>query len=119
MTDRAQYDGDQLDEIVAENVGIHIEALDSHNWMLMFTRPATDGKPAVYAHFTVRDLIEIDALDGLPLIQRDPVPTCHTWHDRRDRRHECFVRHQTGSKNTGVLHHKCDCGASKTTKERR
>lgn len=98
--ERAQYDGDELDEIVAYNVTLHIEAMDAHHWMI---RAHRDG---VEIHLSGSDLIEVEETTGLPVIQRDAIAWCHVWMDSKGREHKCYARpHGEGKK------HRCSCGA--------
>jgi hypothetical protein len=108
--ERAQYDGDELDEIVAENVTVHIELLDAHHWMIRIYRQATWTKgvltrTAVDIHLSGNDLFEVEDTRGLPVIQRGPVAYCHIWRDRSGREHKCY--------DHTPKRHRCTCGASK------
>lgn len=109
--ERAQYDGHELDEIVAEGVTVHIENMDAHHWMIRVYRDAQmDGAdliPAVDIHLSGSDLFEVEDITGLPLILRDPIDWCHVWQDRQGREHKCYERpHAAGSR------HKCSCGVT-------
>lgn len=106
MTDeRVQYDGDELDEVVAEGVTVHIEGLDAHHWMIRIYRDATEDRLAVNVHLSGNDLFEVEDTTGLPVIQRDPVAYCHVWRDRFGREHRCY--------DHTPKRHWCTCGASK------
>lgn len=112
MTDeRVQYDGDELDEIVAEGVMVHIEAMDAHHFMIRIYRPEAvfHGpivRPAVDIHLSGADLFEVDDTTGLPVINRPAIVYCHEWKDRSGRAHKCYER-------TGVhKRHRCTCGAT-------
>lgn len=110
--DRAQYDGDgdHLDEVVIHNATVHLEAMDSHNWMVMVTRLAADGSQEVYAHFNARDITETGEMTGVPYEIRDVLPTCAEWKDGNGVRHLCFgSRHKNGSHKR----HRCECGSTK------
>lgn len=111
--ERAQYDGDRghLDEIVADNVTIHIEQMDTHHWMIRAYRPArwTAGvltRTAVDIHLSGSNLFEVEELTGLPIIMRPEIGYCHEWTDRKGVEHACFDRHSEKAR------HKCDCGAT-------
>lgn len=110
--ERVQYDGDELDEIVAEGVTVHIEGMDQHHWMIRIYRPArwTKGvltRTAVDIHLSGNDLFEVDDTAGLPVIQREAVEYCHVWKDRRGREHKCYRRpHKEGTR------HECSCGVA-------
>ncbi len=109
--ERVQYDGDELDEIVAEDVTVHIEAMDAHHWMIRIYRKEWilfgSVRPAVDIHLSGSDLFEVEDTTGLPVIQRDPIAWCHEWDDRRGRHHQCYSRpHAIGARHT------CSCGAT-------
>jgi hypothetical protein len=113
--ERAQYDGDQLDEIVAEGVTLHIEQMDAHHWMIRAYRAVEknpvdpDGEPlspGVDIHLSGSDLFEVEDISGLPVISRPAVVYCHEWNDRSGRHHQCYER--TGKH----ARHKCSCGAT-------
>lgn len=107
MSERVQYDGDELDEIVAEGVTVHFEGMDAHHWMLRVHRPERDGRPAVDIHLSGSDLFEVEDTTGLPVIQRDAIDWCHVWKDRRGREHKCYRRpHAEGTR------HQCSCDAT-------
>lgn len=104
MTDeRAQYDGQELDEIVAEGVVVHIENLDAHHWMIRIYREAEGDRPAVDIHLSGADLFEVEDTTGLPVIQRPEIDWCHVWRDRSGREHKCYDHGKR---------HKCSCGAT-------
>jgi len=109
--ERAQYDGEQLDEIVAEGVTLHIEQMDAHHWMIRAYRPeqilhGPTVIPAVDIHLSGSDLFEVEDITGLPVINRPAVVFCHEWNDRSGRHHQCYER--TGPH----ARHKCSCGAT-------
>jgi hypothetical protein len=110
--ERAQYDGEELDEIVADNVTVHIENMDAHHWMIRIYRPArwTKGvltRTAVDIHLSGADLFEVEDTTGLPEILRPAIPWCHVWKDRSGREHKCYSRpHADGTR------HRCSCGAT-------
>jgi hypothetical protein len=110
--ERAQYDGVELDEIVAEGVTVHIEGLDAHHFMVRIYRPARWSKgvltrTAVDIHLSGSDLFEVEETTGLPVIQRPAIAWCHVWKDRRGRQHQCYRRpHKTGTR------HECSCGTT-------
>lgn len=108
--ERVQYDGEELDEIVAENVTVHIEQMDTHHWMIRIYRPEMIvdflRRDAVDVHLTGSDLFEVEDPTGLPVINRPPIPWCHQWEDRRGRKHACFDRHPNRNR------HRCDCGST-------
>lgn len=108
--DRAQYDGDgdHLDEVVIHNATVHIEQMDTHNWMVMVTRPASDGSPEVYAHLNVQNLTETDDMRGVPYTIGPALLICSEWRDSKGLRHQCTVRHTAPYRA-----HRCDCGAQK------
>lgn len=107
--ERVQYDGDELDEIVAEGVTVHIEGMDAHHWMIRIYRPERiffgSVRPAVDIHLSGNDLFEVDDTSGLPVIQREAVAYCHVWRDRFGREHKCY--------DHTPKRHRCTCGASK------
>lgn len=113
--DRVQYDGDQLDEIVAEGVTLHIEQMDAHHWMIRAYRPERIvdflRQDAVDIHLSGSDLFEVDSITGLPVIARPAVVYCHEWDDRSGRHHQCYER--TGKH----ARHKCSCAATTTRSE--
>lgn len=81
--ERVQYDGNELDEIVAEGVTVHIEGLDAHRFMIRIHRPArwTKGlltRTAVDIHLSGADLFEVEETTGLPVINR-PAVTQQLW----------------------------------------
>jgi hypothetical protein len=107
-----QYDGDQLDEIVAEGVTLHIEQMDAHHWMIRAYRPEQTyfgpvTQPAVDIHLSGSDLFEVEGITGLPQILRPTIPWCHEWNDRSGRHHQCYER-----SSEGHARHKCSCGAT-------
>ncbi|HEY2086316.1 MAG TPA: hypothetical protein VGH54_09855 [Mycobacterium sp.] len=110
--ERVQYDGAELDEILAENVTVHIEGMDAHHWMVRIWRPArwTKGvltRTAVNLHLSASDVFEVEDTEGLPVIQREAIAWCHEWTDRRGRRHQCYSRpHEEGTR------HRCSCGTT-------
>lgn len=111
--ERVQYDGVELDEIVAEGVTVHIEGMDAHHWMVRIYRPerrdplSNHVSPAVDIHLSGNDLFEVEETAGLPVIQREAIEWCHVWKDRRGREHRCYRRpHKTGTR------HECSCGAT-------
>ena len=105
--ERVQYDGEELDEIVAEGVVVHIEQMDAHHFMIRVYRPEQDGRPAVDIHLSGSDLFEVDDTVGLPVIDRPAIEWCHVWKDRSGREHKCYSRpHAEGTR------HKCSCGAT-------
>lgn len=108
--ERAQYDGTELDEIVAEGVTVHIEAMDAHHWMIRIYRPDPvfhDERPAVNIHLSGADLFEVEETTGLPLILRPEIDWCHAWKDRSGREHKCYRRpHAEGTR------HRCSCDAT-------
>ena len=102
-SERAQYDGAELDEIVAENVTLHIEKLDAHTFMIRAWRDGVD------IHLDGYDLYESGGVSGLPVIQRGPIAWCAEWLGRDGRAHQCYRRaHAEGTR------HRCSCGATKT-----
>jgi len=110
--ERAQYDGEELDEIVAEGITLHIEQMDAHHWMIRAYRPERKAPlsdhvfPAVDIHLSGSDLFEVEDITGLPVITRPAVVYCHEWDDRCGRHHQCYER-------TGLhARHKCSCGAT-------
>lgn len=111
MTDeRVQYDGTELDEIVAENVTVHIEAMDAHHFMIRIYRPEriVDSlrQDAVDIHLSGTDLFEVDDTVGLPVIQRPAIAYCHEWDDRSGRHHQCYATRNAHAR------HRCSCGAT-------
>lgn len=110
--ERVQYDGDELDEIVAEGVTVHIEGMDAHHFMIRIYRSAVwnrDGlltRTAVNIHLSGADLFEVEDTAGLPVIQREAVVYCHEWKDRGGRAHKCY---EGTGKHT---RHRCTCGAT-------
>lgn len=113
MTDeRVQYDGLELDELVAEGVTVHIEAMDAHHFMIRIYRPEAifHGpivRPAVDVHLSGADLFEVEETTGLRVIQRGAIVYCHEWRDRSHRAHKCYERNSKHSR------HKCSCGATR------
>jgi hypothetical protein len=107
-----QYDGAELDEIVAEGVTVHIEGMDAHHWMIRIYRaPRITFGPVVHdavdIHLSGSDLFEVEETTGLPVIQRDAIAWCHEWNDRRGRKHQCYRRpHKAGTR------HECSCGVT-------
>lgn len=112
---RIQYDGDELDEIVADGVTVHIEGMDQHHFMIRIYRPERIyfgvTTPAIGIHLSGADLFEVEETTGLPVIQRPAIDWCHVWNDRRGREHKCFEY----GKRKGHTLHRCSCGA--TTKQ--
>lgn len=111
-SERVQYDGDELDEIVADNVTVHIEGMDAHHWMIHIYRPEFvyhgGVRPAVNIHLTGSDLFEVEDTIGLPVIQREAIDWCATWTDKRGRSHQCYRRpHAEGTR------HRCSCGSTR------
>lgn len=109
--ERVQYDGTELDEIVAEGVTVHVEGLDAHRFMIRIHRPArwTKGlltRTAVDIHLSGGDLFEVEETSGLPVINRPAVVYCHEWNDRSGRAHKCYERTEKHAR------HKCSCGAT-------
>lgn len=110
--ERVQYDGHELDEIVAEGVTLHIEQMDAHHWMIRAWRPeqifhGPTVRPAVDIHLNGSDLYDVEGITGLPVIQRGPIDWCHQWRGRDGRAHKCYRRpHAKGAR------HKCSCGAT-------
>jgi hypothetical protein len=113
--ERVQYDGHELDEIVAEGVTVHIENMDAHHWMIRIYRPeqtfhGPTVRPAVNIHLNGYDLFEVEQTTGLPVIQRDAIEWCHVWTDRSGREHKCYESpHGKGTR------HRCSCGATTAT----
>jgi hypothetical protein len=107
---RVQYDGPELDEIVAEGVTLHIEAMDAHHFMIRAYRPEriVDNlrQDAIDIHLSGADLFEVEGTTGLPVINRPAIVYCHEWDDRSGRHHQCYER--TGEHKR----HKCSCGAT-------
>ena len=105
--ERVQYDGDELDEIVAEGVTVHLEGMDAHHWMIRIYRDATEDRSAIDIHLSGADLFEVEDTTGLPVIQREAIDWCHVWKDRRGREHRCYRRpHKEGTR------HECSCGTT-------
>lgn len=110
-TERVQYDGAELDEIVVENVTLHIEQLDAHHWMIRAYRPekiyhGPTIKPAVEIHLSGANLFEVEAITGLPVINRPAIDWCHVW-TRGGVEHKCYAGPHDAS-----TRHKCSSGAT-------
>jgi hypothetical protein len=106
--DRAQYDGDgdHLDEVVIHNATVHIEAMDTHNFMIMITRPAGPEPYEVYAHFNAQNLTETDEMEGVPYEIHEPLLYHYEWRDERNVLHQCIVNHPDPERGL----HRCCCG---------
>lgn len=110
--ERIQYDGYELDEIVAEGVTVHLELMDAHHWMIRIYRPERivdflrqDG---IDIHLSGNDLFEVSPSVGLPVIRRPAITWCEVWTDRRGIEHKCYRRpHKAPSR------HRCSCGATR------
>lgn len=113
--DRAKYDGDgdHLDEVVIHNATVHIERMDTHNWMIMITRPNGPEPYEVYAHFNAQNLVETDEMEGVPYTVDPPLLYHNEWRDRFGVLHQCIAQHS----GEGVGYCRCCCGSK--TKNRR
>ena len=116
--ERVQYDGDlgHLDEIVAYGVDLHIEAMDSHLWSIIATRPEAlfngpSFRPPVEIMLQAYNLTQVTEATGLPVRMDPPLLICSEWFDRRGVRHQCTRRHHS-NELTALLHKCYSCGAT-------
>lgn len=105
--DRVTFDGDRdhLDEIVLTGTTVHLEALGTHDYMLILSGPGER-----HVHLNVRDprIFEERAVDDLVRI-REPLLGCSVeWETGDGRRHRCDRGDFDGKTHRK---HKCDCGA--------
>jgi hypothetical protein len=110
--ERVTFDGDitRLDEVVLSGVDLHIERLDTHEWMIRVTRTAqvdlTDASPVdpLVLHMHGSDLAVSDEEGTDPITTMGPPPIlCNEWNDRQGIRHEC---HSVKPHKR----HRCTCG---------
>lgn len=101
MSDRIQYDADELDEIVLTNVTLHLERMSHHGWYLGGYR---DGEH-LSVWFEASQEPVVDEGDWKELEHTHHGPLTYACPVRWDG-HRCEVE----KKNHRV--HKCECGAS-------
>lgn len=99
--ERITFDGDRdrLDEVVLNGATVHVEALDTHTYMIIAVTP--DGRTV---HLEAEDVrvFELDNADDLVRID-PPLPGCGFEWGNWPRAHHC---HQDGPHQW----HQCDCG---------
>lgn len=113
IDERVTYNGAWLNEIVADAVTVHIEALSVHDFMIRIYRPERIvdhlRQDAVDIHLNVRDLTEVSAPEGLPVFVGPRLTWCMEWTDRFGQRHACTVKHYIPVNSRTV--HRCECGS--------
>jgi hypothetical protein len=111
QNERVTFDGDitRLDEVVLSGVDLHIERLDTHEWMIRVTRPERISygptiRPALVLHLHGNDLTVYDEEGTDHITTMGPPPIlCKEWKDRQGIRHEC---HSVKPHKR----HRCTCG---------
>jgi hypothetical protein len=105
MTDRIQYDGDDLSEIVLTGVTLHLERLSHHDWHLAAYR---DGQDLLLDFSTsLEPDLRATEWPGVERIDHDRLPhPCPT-------RWAHLGKHQCDRAGRHKGRHKCECGAQK------
>lgn len=105
MSDRIQYDGDQLDEVVLSDCMFHIERMGHHGWWMAAYR---DGKRiSFWFSMSHEPVVEMDCgqVDGVETIHREPLAYwCQTAWTSRTGDHQCEIEKPHKD-------HRCECGA--------
>lgn len=113
--DRVTFDGGRLDEVVTHGGMLHIEALDAHNFMIMWI---DDDGERIHLHGSNLYLVdhEQSATNAIPETFGPPLTYCgatwrHSGQMHTCTRNKCHLDGPTGTTWPG--RHICDCGSSR------
>lgn len=100
--ERITFNGDLLDEVVAVGGTLHVEGLDAHTYMIVWS----DGDEYIHLEGNNLRLYDLNCA-RIPITDGGPLLCCCEAWGRYPAPHMC-------TEDTGHPgRHRCDCGASK------